>query len=417
MAKKNTDYRLNLNLQYFGAKTLEEINKRKTEIRSLLEGEDTVDLEALEKELRDLNDQQLAIEKRQRLLKEAEAINNGTPPAGETRTIETFNNKPPEQRETETVETPQTETLEQREERGKLLKENRSVTVSSSNIILPRTDSNTINPTFNQVSSLIDRVKQVPLVGGESFRQPYVKDYGTGDYTAEGADYNETDPSFGYAEIAKTKVTAYTECSEELIKLPNADYEGQIIGGVNTAIRKKITREILVGDGSTGHLVGIFSAAAAAIDAAKDKEISAIDNTTLDEIIYSFGGDEDVEDASVLILNKQDLKAFSKVRDNNGNKFYTIVNHGNTGTIDGVPFIINSACKAVSDPATTAGQYLMAYGPLSNYSLAIFSNLDVQRSTDYKFKQGICAHRGDIFSGGNVTSKNGFLRVKKVLAG
>ena len=45
--------------------------------------------------------------------------------------------------------------------------------------------------------------------------------------------------------------------------------------------------------------------------------------------------------------------------------------------------------------------------------ISIFSDMDVQRSTDYLFKKGMIAHRGSIFIGGNVISKNGFLRVKK----
>ena len=55
----------------------------------------------------------------------------------------------------------------------------------------------------------------------------------------------------------------------------------------------------------------------------------------------------------------------------------------------------------------------MAYGPLSNYELPVFSDMDVQHSSHYKFKQGQIAHRADIFSGGNVAAYNGFLRVKK----
>lgn len=55
----------------------------------------------------------------------------------------------------------------------------------------------------------------------------------------------------------------------------------------------------------------------------------------------------------------------------------------------------------------------MAYGPLENYELAIFSDIDARKSTDYKFKQGQVAYRGDIFVGGAVAAKNGFIRVKK----
>ena len=163
-------------------------------------------------------------------------------------------------------------------------------------------------------------------------------------------------------------------------------------------------------------MTGIFSTAAAAIDAGTDLSISTIDNTTLNNIIFSYGGDEAVEDQAVLLLNKGDLKAFSQLRTTDGKPFHTIVTNGNTGTIDGIPFIINSAASAISKPATTAGAYCMAYGSLSNYKLVVFSDLDVQRSTDYKFKEGMIAHRGEVYAGGNVVAYNGFIRVKKAVS-
>ncbi|MGF1437890.1 phage major capsid protein [Bacillus thuringiensis] len=382
-------------------KTLQEILTRKSEIRSMLQSDKEVDLAALETELRDLEEIQKQIETRQRLLKEAEEINNNQMP--EMRTVETFNNEPQKQ----DVE------LETSEKRGQALMENRAVTVGSGNVVLPKHSATDIRPTFNEVSTLIDRVSSKTLKGGESYQQPYIKSYGEGDYTTEGNDYNTSETTFGYADITKAKVTAYSEDTEELQKLPAADYDAEVMKGITVATRKKLTREILIGTGATNRLAGIFSAAATAIDSATDLEISAIDASTLDEIIYSYGGDEDVEDAAVLILNKLDLKAFAKLRTSDGKKVYNVVSQGNSGTIDGVPFIINSACKAVSDAKTTAGQYNMAYGPLSNYQLTIFSDMDVQRSTDFKFKQGMIAHRGSVFAGGNVISKNGFLRVKK----
>ncbi|PGE43113.1 phage major capsid protein [Bacillus toyonensis] len=382
-------------------KTLQEILTRKSEIRSTLQSDKEVDLAALETELRDLEETQKQIETRQRLLKEAEEINNNQMP--EMRTVEIFNNEPQKQ----DVE------LETSEKRGQALMENRAVTVGSGNVVLPKHSATDIRPTFNEVSTLIDRVSTKTLKGGESYQQPYLESYGEGDYKTEGTDYANVETKFGYADITKTKVTAYSEDTEELQKLPAADYDGEVMKGITVATRKKLTREILIGTGETNRLVGIFSTAAKAIDPATDLEISKIDDATLDDIIYSYGGDEDVEDAAVLILNKKDLKSFAKLRTSDGKKVYNVVSQGNSGTIDGVPFIINSACKAVSDAATTTGQYNMAYGPLSNYQLTIFSDMDVQRSTDFLFKQGMIAHRGSVFAGGNVISKNGFLRVKK----
>ena len=280
-----------------------------------------------------------------------------------------------------------------------------------------------LNQTVNPVSALIDMVKAVPLQGGETYQRGFVKDYGAdgAGETAEGATYNGVEPSFGYVTIEKQKVTAYTEEPEEMQKLPNADYDSVIEGSVSKAIRRFLSRQILIGDGSTSNLKGIFfnptKESERVIDPATDiTTIAAIDDGTLDEIIYSFGGDEEVEGVATLILNKQDLKAFAKLRDKQGRKVYTIVNRGQTGTIDGVPFVINSACAAISDSKTTAEAYVMAYGYLQNYELAIFSDIDVRRSDDYKFKNGQTAFRASMFAGGSVAAWNGFIRVKKAAA-
>ena len=107
------------------------------------------------------------------------------------------------------------------------------------------------------------------------------------------------------------------------------------------------------------------------------------------------------------------MKAFAKLRDKQGRKVYTIINRGQPGTIDGVPFVINSACAAVSNSETAAGAYEMAYGYLQHYELAIFADIDVRRSDDYKFKNGQTAFRASMFAGGSVAAWNGFIRVKK----
>ena len=334
---------------------------------------------------------------------------------------------------TQTVEEPkakeQVAEVSAKAKRGKALKDGSKVTfdskvagvrnaVTSADAVMPVHTADDIKPTFNDVSSLIDRVHTLYLPGGETYQRGYITGYGDGaGATAEGADYNATEPTFGYVTVKKEKVTAYTEEPEEMIKLPNADYDSVVEGSVTKSIRRYLTRQILIGNGNTSKLKGIFynptdEKEVPVIDATTDLEISAIDDTTLDEIIYSYGGEEEVEDVAVLILNKKDLKAFAKLRDKQGRKVYTIINHGNTGTIDGVPFIINSACGAISDSATAPETYCMAYGPLSNYELAVFSDIDAQRSTHYKFRQGQVAYRADIYVGGAVAAKNGFLRVK-----
>lgn len=314
-----------------------------------------------------------------------------------------------------------------RAKNGKALKDGKAVSykakvlanprnaMTTERVAMPQHSSTEISPAFNNVSSLIDRVKTVPLPGGESYKRPYVVSYGGGaGSTNENADYNVSEPEFNYAEIVREKITAYAEEPEEMVKLPDADYDSVVEESVTRAIKRYASRQILVGPGGTGKFRGIFfnplEEKEQVIDPATDiTTITAIDDGTLDEIIYSYGGDENVEDIAVLILSKKDLKKFAKLRDKQGRRVYTIVNHGNTGSIDEVPYIINSACEEIGG---TKDKYCMAYGPMSNYEVAIFSDIDARKSEHYKFKQGQIAYRADVFMGGNVVAKNGFIRVK-----
>lgn len=328
--------------------------------------------------------------------------------------------------------------LEQREKAGNELKENRAVksplstfgelravtvtpaTGQPATIVVPSAYGSTINPDFPVVSSLVDAVAHLSLNGGESFRQPYITGIDAGDYTNEGANAAEAETHFAYVDINRTKVTAYAELTEELEKLPAAAYADEVFKNIRTSMRKLLTKEILIGAGGTNQIVGIFSDKATAIDASTDIELSQITDTTLDEILFRYGGDEEVEDPAVLILNKLDLLAFSKVRTSTKQKFYDIQINGNGGTISGVPFIINSACKslmtATDKGGAAVGDYCMAYGSLSNYLLVEFSPMEVKRSDDYKFRQGMIAFRGNCFFGGQVVRKNGFIRIKKASA-
>lgn len=311
-------------------------------------------------------------------------------------------------------ETPPAGRDSEAQQRGRDLMQMRTVTVGSSNIVLPKHYGTDIRPTFNEVSSLVDLVNINVLPGGESYTQAFEKEGGIADYTSEGDDAKEADPVVDYVEINKAKLTAYAEDTEEVLKLPAANYDALVMASSRKAIRKKLAREILVGTGATNHLTGIFKAPAKVIPTTSDLAIEAIDENTLDEIIFSYGGDEDVEGQAALILNKADLKAFSSVRGTeNKQKVYDIELNGNTGYINKIPFIINSACGVLSADATANNAYCMAYGNLSNYTLAVFSDIDVARSTDHKFRQGMIAHRGVGFMGGNVTSWKGFVRVKK----
>ncbi|WP_416149498.1 phage major capsid protein [Salipaludibacillus sp. HK11] len=301
------------------------------------------------------------------------------------------------------------------------LPELRAVTVGGGTLVVEKKYSDTLNGNFNEVSTLIDRVNGVPLMGGESYTKGFEVSDGEGDYTSEDGNYTETDPEFGYVTMGKAKITAYAEISDEAMKLPNVNYQSSVASSVGKALRKKITRQILVGAGGANALTGIFNAPTNVIPVASDIEVAEIGPDTLDQIVFGYGGDEEIEGGAFLIVNKLDLAAFSKVRSTDGKKLYKIKKEGNTGTISSddsfeVPFIINSSAPALSADGTVADTYCLAYGFPQAYEMPVFSAVTVEESRDYKFRTGQIAYRGSVWAGGNVSMHKGFVRVKKVTA-
>lgn len=368
-------------------KRKEEIDSRLTEIRSLSKEEvDVEKLSAFEKECDELQEERSLIEKKMNL---------------ETKTkVKTIQ-----------VET-NSQNIEMLEKRGKDLKEKRTITVSSDDILLPSHTAPTIaDYPFREVSTIVDKVSLVNLNGGETYKKSFVKGHGEAGLTAEGTAYTETEPTFDYVTITKVKITAYTEITEELEKLPSLPYQAEVLRNINISLKKTIAKQILRGAGTSNTFTGIFSDQASAIEASTDIGITQIDETTLDEIIFAYGGEEEVEGGCVLVLNKNDLRAFATLRTIEGRKVHT-VDYQNQ-TIDGIPYIISSVCKSVVDSSTADGEYCIAYGSLKNYEVPIFSPVEIGKSTDYKFKDGIICYKASVFAGGNVVAFNGFLRVKK----
>ena len=369
-------------------KRKQEIEARLTEIRGLANNESDVEqLSAFETEVDKLQEERAMIEKKMNI-----ASKSDYKPAVVVETKSKSN--------------------EELEARGKAIKEGRTITVASDEILLPDHTAGTIAEVpYREVSTLVDKVHVVNLNGGETYKKSFVKSHGEAGLTGEGQSYSETEPEYGYLTITKVKVTAYTEITEELEKLPALPYQAEVLKNINISLKKKISQQILRGAGDSNTFTGIFSDKAVALADQKEFKVAEITDTTLDDIIFAYGGDEEVEGGAVLILNKNDLRAFAKLRTKEGRKVHVI--DYNACTIDGIPYVINSHCKAISDPSTVDGDYSIAYGSLNNYEVPIFSPVEIGKSTDYKFKDGIICYKASVFTGGNVVGYNGFLRVKK----
>lgn len=288
--------------------------------------------------------------------------------------------------------------------------------VLDSSVIIPKKQSTTLTGfPFNQVSSILDVVNYLEVINGETYEEPYVVDTGTGDYTSQasangtGGEYHEVGIQWDNVQVTKTKITAYSEVTKELEKTPVANYADAVEANITVSLKKKLAREIIAGDGATGHFVGLMSNAVKA-NTVVDFNLGTINENTLDELILNYGGDEDIESKMALVLNKLTLLAFSRVRGTaDKRKVYTI-NYEN-GTIDGIKFFTTSSIKDF-DTAST-GDAVIAYGDLNKYRVAVFSGIETARSEHYKFRQGITAFRGDVFMGGNIMGYKAFSRVFK----
>ena len=303
---------------------------------------------------------------------------------------------------------------EQVEARAKAMKdafrERRSVTVASSNILLPNhQDSNIETAPFQQVSSFVDMVNVKDFNGGETHEVPFTKSYGTGGLTNEGETYTTAETEFGNALISKVKITAIAEYSEEVEKLPAADYVAEIEKGVEIAIKKKVSEQIIAGAGTTNTFKGIISGNLEALENSDSVNVSAITDKTLDEIIYTYGGDEEVLGGGALVLNKLDLKKFATLRNTDGTKTYDV--DYKAKTIDGIPYIINSNLPSL-DKASDGGVFML-YGSPKGYEVDVFGPIEIMKSYDEKFSEGKIRIKASVFAGGNVTQYRSFVLVKK----
>lgn len=290
--------------------------------------------------------------------------------------------------------------------------ESRSVT--SKQAAMSVLASPTINPAFSQISTLDQLVKVVHMNGGESYKSAFLKTTGEGGVTTEGSAYTAAEPVFDYVEINKVKLTAYAEITEEISKLPNADYDASIQDSVLTALRRKKIQQIIEGSG-TGEFVGIINASTKIIDDKQTKAIASLSESFLDDIIYHYGGDEDVEGDAYLIINKLTLGQLAKIRGTeNKRKVFDIKVNGNTGTIDNIPVIFTSKLPAYSSTLTKSQPYAI-YGKLTAYEVAEFGDIEVSRSADYKFKEGMVAYKVSQMCGGSPAMYNGFMKIVRTI--
>ena len=290
--------------------------------------------------------------------------------------------------------------------------------IASSTTQKPAAYKSTLEEAPNQVAQAIDLVAHVPMKGAARYEVAFEVDVTDADYTAEAGAYTTAEGTFNTNDTVATKLTAKAVVNEEVKELNTIDYLDAIINNVKKSLRKKASKEIVAGDGTTGHLRGIANAPAKVMPADYKLDVRAFDKNTLRNIIMAYGGDEDVTSPLTLFLNKNTLNEFLAVELKSGDPAYNVKFEGTGGTISEakggleVPFSINSGFKAFS--AEVAGKTFAIYGDPQKYELPEFSDMIVVENDAIYQDKGQIAFFGHQHLGGVVAGYKAFLPIKKL---
>lgn len=285
-------------------------------------------------------------------------------------------------------------------------------TTFSGSLVTPTGGSSQINDgPAAQVSTLIDQVRVENLAGMSAYEESYVKSIQEASdgslTTVSGTARTASDPVWRKAKLIAHEAQVTSFVDRNLSNLSPAAYASKIQGFALKALRKKINNLICNGDSlGTHEMYGIINAKNTDSESIVSTvaEVTAIDADTLRTLVFGYGGDEEVSSQARLILSKQGLDAFGKIKLGTGDdrKLYRITQNGNTGTIEEggliVPYTI---CSAIDDNT-------IAYGDPLAYLLALFGAYSIRVDESVKAVERMNAVLGDALVGGNVTVDKGF---------
>lgn len=297
----------------------------------------------------------------------------------------------------------------------------RATTIATASLAKPTGAGSVIRDNLEGVSSIVDQVYVSDLTGCAAFEEPYVKTNPEATERTDGSAGTGSDPVFRVASIAPMLINVTSYVSKNIERLTPAAYAQKVQSLALAALRRKVGK--LIANGETGKFNGIKIA-----QNTKKENIfktytvnsNVIGAETLRDIVFSYGGSEEIGPNARLFLTKEDLAAFGKVRGTNEKKaVYEITadpGNANTGTIkDGgtiVPYTILSGLTSLSSATqTTSAIQTMIYGDPMNFELGLFGPYTVEVSKDYKFAEGLLTIMGEVMAGGNIIVDEGFVVV------
>lgn len=265
----------------------------------------------------------------------------------------------------------------------------------------------------NNVSDFLDLIKITDCTGMASYKVAYM----TGDGVAAAGTYGQapsaSEPGFGSVELTPSLVNLISYVSREIRKQSPLQYEQKVNEATTRALRRYLSK-MAVEKALASGLNTSFPLTAAT-------GAAAFTPSLLSDIILAYGGDEGVDGAAVLVLNKADLKAFAAVRGKNEYlPVYSITpdtNNPSMGVIkdnNGLScrYCLNKNVPALST-STLSGSATktMLYGNPQCLEMGMWGGVEVNVNEGYKFGEGLLTVLGETTADAAVTVKNGFVVV------
>lgn len=224
-------------------KRMQEINARKAELRSMLEGSGEVDLDAIEKELRDLDTEFKGLEKRKATI---DGINDGTIPAVEipnpvtARAADTFDQD--KEYRSAWLKTLQGKALTENEQRAY------STAANSALPAIPESTANEIIKKMYEVAPILQRCKIFHVPGNFKFAVE-----GTNSDAAlhtENGSITAASDSLGSVSLTGYEIVKLVKASRATVNMTINAFESYIVEIIAEAIARKIENYIFAGTGS-----------------------------------------------------------------------------------------------------------------------------------------------------------------------
>lgn len=306
-------------------KRLKEILQRKTEIRSALESNDNVDLDAFEKELRELDEEYETIEKREKLMHQAEQINNGEL---ESRTISTFNmTGQQEKRSPEEAELAYRNAFMDFVLRDAPIPTELRETTSTGDIgsVIPQTVLNRIIEKLDASGMILPLITNTAFKGGLTIPTSTVKPVAT--WVAEGSGSTKQKKTTGSITFNYHKLRCAVAVTLEVETMALAVFEQVLVNNIVEAMTIALEQAIISGDG-IGKPKGILAETpneGQALDVAKMEYQTLVDAEAALPLEY--------ETNAVYVMTKKTFMKMASIKDENGQPIGR-VNYGIAGAIE-----------------------------------------------------------------------------------